>query len=119
MYSSDLKSRLAGLWIGLLWWLEIHISPILSLNWHKYSNNIQIIHVWYEQSKKRCKIIKTFKTLNILTARYGCFIAFSAVAVIYQIISRQKMILLKLKNLRVAASIHQLLALDFSIYFVV
>ena len=45
MYSSDLKLRLAGLWIGLLWWLEIQISPILSLNWHKYSNNTQLIHV--------------------------------------------------------------------------
>ena len=31
---------------SLIWWLEIQISPILSLNWHKYSNNIQIIHVW-------------------------------------------------------------------------
>ena len=45
MYSCDLKLRLAGLWIGLLWWLEIQISPILSLNWHKYSNNTQLIHV--------------------------------------------------------------------------
>ena len=37
---------------------------------------------------------------------------------VYKIISRQILILLKLKDLRVAASIHQLLALDFNIYFV-